>query len=243
MHICAQGYIHPFFWIEGAWLSLMSKKDSWLKYRLITKSLWKCRSPCEGNPEALSSNLLSPPHRVLAHFSRPAALPPSFSRSPHANPRSHLKTCTAVTPSVLSSNQVRVLRRAWGPGLVRIQGLPAGRRHDKPEGPVQRLGLSKPDWSRLSPEHFPSLLSTDWYGVSPRPYPEGTRSLWAVLWGGRERNWTKPGTDVRQSPACPFSPSWASYLLTRQVRVGRSQWEIRGGRERKCQTLSPEFLI
>ena len=232
-NICTytQACIHSVFWLEGTWLSSMSKEDSGLKSWIITRSLWKYRSPWRKS-QTLSSHLLSLPHRVLAEdFSRPAALLPTSSGSLHMNLGSHLKTSATTVPSLTSLKQFRVPRGIWGPCTSERETSSWLR-----ESQARRSSLEA--WAveaELNPDCFPQLLSlsTDCSKVSPMALSrEGPATLVVCLHRGEP-----PRTRDRWelSPACPLS-----HLLTRQMRMGNSQWEISGGRRKSARPFTPE---
>ena len=180
-----QACIHSVFWLEGTWLSSMSKEDSGLKSWIITRSFWKYRSPWRKS-QTLSSHLLSLPHRVLAgDFSRPAALLPTSSGSLHTNLGSQLKTSTTTIPSLTSLKQFRVPRGTRGPctsekrDFQLVEGIASKK--------VQSRGLGCRSWAepRLlptasEPEHW--LLQSLTHGLVQRgpsnpcgaPAPQGT---------------------------------------------------------------------
>ena len=143
---------------------------------------------------------------------------------------SHLKTSTTTIPSLTSRNQFRVPRGTRRLVLLRRE-TPSWLR----ESQARRSSLEA--WAveaELNPDGFPQLLSlSSATKPHPRPCPERAQQpLWYVCAAG---NHTNPGTDGKLSLACPLSD-----LLSRQMRMGNSQWEIRGGRRKRCQPFTPE---
>lgn len=149
---------------------------------------------------------------------------------------SHLKTGETTAPGFLSA--------CWGPeggqedsALWKHRGFQLVGEMTEFSTETWAITVKQPD----SPQNISHSLSTDSYDFRPKALSrERPVTLWGALRQKNKANQNSPGKDVKQSPPCPFSHSWASYLPARQMRMGNSWWEIRGGRERKCQTLSPE---